>query len=188
MTLVPPQPVQRLLAVLLLGLVAGAVWLGLAQPIARHFSDRAGQIAHERVVLGRFLAAGNRTTAAADMDARVKAALGAGALLAGESEAIRLAGLQTLIGDIAQRGNLRLRSIRALPRREQGRFELYGVRLQVTTDVAGAQAFLHRLETADQLLLITAVQMTRVAAGRDGGPVEVDLRLDILGVARKEPG
>jgi hypothetical protein len=188
MTRALPDPLQRALALGLLALVVLGLWLGLARPIASLLHDQGQAIERERVLLGRFLAAGSRTATAADIERRIEEVIGRGALLEGESEPIRLAALQTLVGDIAARHRIQVRSSRALPRREQGRFALLGVRIQVATDLAGAQALIHGLETAEAMLLVASLQMTRAATGREGGAAEIDLRIDILGVTRKEPG
>lgn len=178
---------QRLLALALTLLVALAIWLLLVRPVAGLIAEQGEAIARERQLLGRFLAVANRSATAGDIERLVGEALSGEALLKGESDAIRLANLQSLVGEIAARGKLRLRSVRTLPRREQGGLAVLGVRIQVQSDMAGVQALLHRLETADTLLLLTGLQVSRVA-GTAEGPTEIDLRLDVLGVARKEGG
>ncbi|MFM9938970.1 MAG: type II secretion system protein GspM [Hyphomicrobiaceae bacterium] len=187
MTLALPPSLQRMLALGLAALVTLALWLGVARPLLAHFAEQRDALARERVMLGRFLAAGNRSATAGDIERRINEVLGGEALLKGESDAIRLANLQTLVGEIAARGNIRPRSVRTLPRREQGGLAVLGVRIQLQSDLASVQALLHRLESAETLLLLSGLQMTR-AAGTGGGPTELDVRLDILGVARKEGG
>lgn len=182
-----PPNIQRLLALALTLVVALAIWLVLVRPVAGLIQEQDAALARERVLLGRFLAASNRSSTAGDIERRVGEVLGGDALLKGESDAIRLANLQAMVGEIAGRGNLRLRSVRTLARREQGGLAVLGVRIQVQADMAGVQGLLHRLETADTLLLVSGLQLSRTA-GTAEGPSELDLRLDVLGVARKEGG
>lgn len=187
MTLALPRPLHRMAALGLLGLTLLVLWLLILHPVFAHFSSQHETLERERVVLGRFLAAAGRQTTAGDMERRVGELLTGSALLKGESDPIRVANLQALVGEIAGQGNLRLRSVRALPRRDQGSLSVHGVSVQVATDLAGAQALIHRLESAETLLLITGVQMSRGAQSSQG-PAEIDLRLDVLGVARKGGG
>ncbi len=187
MTMRLPMPLQRLAALSLLAVVMAIGWYAVARPLAAHFDAQSLSIERDRAVLGRFLAAGERSATAGDMQSRVGRMLGGAALLKGETDALRLAELQTLVAELTQRGNVQVRSVRALPRREQGRFALLGVRLQATTDLASAQALVHRIESAETLLLISGLQLTR-QSGNDPAGAQVELRLDVIGVVMKEAG
>lgn len=187
MTTRVPQALQRLAALALLGLVLAVAWFAAARPLRAHLDAQAQAIERERILLGRFLAAGGRSATAGDMQGRINRVLGGAALLKGETDALRLAHLQTLVAEIAQAGNVQFRSVRVLPRREQGRFALLGVRVQATTTLATAQALIHRIENAETLLLISGLQLTQ-QGGNEGGPAQIELRLDLLGVAMKEAG
>ena len=110
--------IARLLArtaavALLLALIAGAAQI-VVMPIAAHIETLRERIDQERLMLGRLASMQASTEQLSERDAAARAARTASLFLEGESDAIRLANLQSLLADIAAKTGAKLRSTRTV--------------------------------------------------------------------------
>ncbi len=180
------KPVRQLAAVALLVAAGLALYGAAVEPAWHYFTAARERIAEGRVLLGRLEAATGRRGEVEELRRRAEAAPTARLTLKGDTEAIRLAALQTTIGEAASRRGVRVVSARALPAIEIDGRRLLGVRFDMRTDLATLQALLHGIETGEPMLLVHGLQL-RAAGGSGGGAAAgaaptLDAGLSVFGV------
>jgi general secretion pathway protein M len=164
---------------ILIALGLGVVTL-LVRPIAGQRTDLDDRIVTQRTLLGRLISAEN-AAAKAVSGVEPDAALNGTVFLEGESDAIRLADLQSRLSEAAQSIGARLSSTQPVPPRDDLGVRLIGVQTQLSTTIEQLQKMLFELESAKPLLIIQAVNVSR-GPDRDGEEVtELDVRLTVLG-------
>ena len=185
------RPVRRLAAVALL-LVAAAVFvLAVVVPYTSRLNQMQEQLEATRVLLARFAAVADQK---GEIDGYVqagRAALESAAYLKGETEALKAAGLQTTLSEIANAARVRLYSTRALGHKERNDVRLIGVRVQFKSDVAQLRMLLHRIEVSRPFLFVEAMQIQPLGAysDRDRELAGVlDVRLDVYGAIPGKKG
>lgn len=159
------KPIRQLSAVALLVAALGAAFVLLVDPALRHSADARQRIAEQRELLGRFQAAAARSGEAESLQRSAEAAPLSRLMLKGETEAIQLAGLQSMIGEAASRHGVRVTSARPLPAADSQGIRLVGLRLDVRADLATIQALLHRIETMEPTLIVQGLQIRGAAVG-----------------------
>ena len=113
--LTPEEFARRIFAVTLLLLATGVFGLSVVNPLYVHLSDIRGNIDQERMLLGRLNAIVGDQTGANDIEKLSKAEEDSSLFLQGESEAIKLASLQSRLSEIVSANGVKLRSARNLP-------------------------------------------------------------------------
>jgi general secretion pathway protein M len=167
-----------------IGLLA-AVSLGLVtlvlKPIAAQRADLEDGLETQRTLLGRLRAEQSAAEAKTVLGGTPAAMPKGPVFLGGESDAIRLAGLQSRLSDAAQTAGTRLASTQVLPPREDAGVRLIGVQTQLSTTLEQLQKLVFELETARPVLIVQALHVSR-GPDREGQEVtELDVRLTVLG-------
>lgn len=186
-----PRPLRRLLAVSLLVAMLGAVvGVGIA-PIAAHFGDLQSQIEQERLVLGHLLAATMNTPDIQQAARSTDVADTNRMALEGESDAIRAANLQSLVGAIASKHGLQMRSLRNLPPRERSELRMLGVQVQFIATIEQLRDALVAFEAQQPYLFVETLHISplpgAMAVGSEN-PGGLDVRVDILAAAARNKG
>lgn len=184
-----PKPVRQLAAVALLVAALIGAYAAAVEPLWRHFADSRQRIAEGRVVLGRLVAAAGRGAEAEAIERAAASAPLAGLLLKGDTEAIQLAGLQSIVGEAASKRGLRITSARPLPALTVNGQRLLGVRFDVRGDLATLQQLLHGVESGSPLLFVHGVQLRRTGGApiQEGG-LSLDASISVYGVQPMSKG
>lgn len=175
---------RRFVAVALLAVAIGLVALVTVVPFAVRVGGLREQIEAERVLLGRFAAIAAQENLAAEYDRLGRSAVESGAYLKGESEALKVAGLQTMLAEFAAANRVRFHNIRALPARERNEARLVGVRVQFNAQIEQVRALLYRIETSRPFLFVEALQIQPISPFSQRDPEQagvLDVRLDVYG-------
>jgi general secretion pathway protein M len=185
------RPVRQLAAVgLLLAALALVASLTIL-PVAARIGDLREQIENERLALGRFEAVASLEEKVAEMQRAGRAASESGAYLKGQTDALRFAGLQAFLSELAGANSVRLGSTRALPPRDQDEVRLIGTRVQFTADIEQLREMLYAIESAQPLLFVEGLQVRPVAATSQRDPEYagvLDVRLDVFGAVPRKRG
>jgi general secretion pathway protein M len=179
------SPMQRLAAVTLLIAAVGLVTFVTVVPFAARLSELREQIEAERVLLGRFAAIAAQGEMAAELDRVGQAAASSGAYLKGDSEALKVASLQTMLTEFAAANRIRFNNTRTLSPRDRNDTRLVGVRVQFNARIEQVRMLLHRIEAARPFLFIEGLQMQPVSAFSQRDPEQaglLEVRLDVYGV------
>ncbi len=180
-----PKSVRRFAALGLLVLaLAAAWWLLLAPGIASRLDVR------ERILLGRLQAAAAEHARLAKAPA-APTVQASPVLLAGGSEAIAQAGLQSNVTALAAQFGARPQTTRMLSVVERDGLRLAGVHIEITAPIETVQRVLYAIESASPVLMIEHLTLEPVTAmARAGGIDDGSLRatLHVYGVlpSRKE--
>jgi len=123
-------PQGRLLALLLLLLVLGAVYLVAAAPLVELYSGRATDMEGKRMLVPRLKAAADELPELRTRAASLRTAAGTRKLtLEGASDAIASANLQNRIADIATSLGVTIGSAESLPVEARGGYRRIGLRV-----------------------------------------------------------
>jgi general secretion pathway protein M len=179
----------RLLAVAILALLVGAIYLGIVAPILDDFATDRDTIAQMTTLVSRYRAAGGRVpsqrAALAELAQRQAAQNG---LLDGTNETLAAAELQTRIKAIVDSARGELKSTQILPVQQEGGFRRVGIRGEMSMTLPAAQQVLYALETASPLLFLDNVDIHSHAADRQQDRNEdivvLEMTLDICGYMR----
>jgi hypothetical protein len=181
-----PRAARRLIALLLVVLIVGAVDLLAVEPTVDYVSDLENRIQQERQYFGRL------QVALADPGPKQRGAEvppnTAELLLEGESDPVKLATLQTKLAELVSSHGLRLRSARNLPQRERGAVRMVGLQLHVAGPIEALQQTIFTIEQQKPFLIIDALQLTAVATANEEEKGFLDARLDIFGLAALRKG
>jgi Type II secretion system (T2SS), protein M subtype b len=177
-------PMRQVAALALLLLAVALAVLTTFVPFTTRAAQLREQIDAERTLLGRFGAIAAQQGQVADYDRIGGAAVESGAYLKGETEALKAAGLQTVLSELAAANKVRLYSTRALGPRERDEVRLIGVRVQFKAEIEQLRALLHRIEANRPFLFVEALQVQPVSAFSQRDPElagVLDVRLDVFG-------
>lgn len=191
MNLAIPRILKRLAALLLLVGVVGVIGGFVVMPVLAHIQTLQGDIENERGLLGRLATMPDDASEAQSIDRMTALAKQGHQFLEGESDPIRLANLQSLVGTIAAGQGVKLRSSRNLPPRERNDVRFVGVQLQFAATVEQLQKILVAIEAQRPYLFIDSLHITPMpgalaAGGEDSG--QLDARLEILGATLPQKG
>ncbi len=180
---------SKLAAVGLLFVLGFGLMTAVVNPIAAQHADLKDGIETQRALLGRLTAAADEEKTAQATGVPGNTAAKGPIFLDGESDAIRIAGLQSKLGDAAQEIGARLSSTQAVQAREDNNtVRLVGVQTQLSTTLENLQKFIHGLETARPPLFFDSLHVSR-GPDRDGQEVsDLDVRLVVLGATPSEKG
>jgi general secretion pathway protein M len=173
---------RRIFAVTLLLLATGVFGLSVVNPLYVHLSDIRGNIDQERMLLGRLNAIVGDQTGANDIEKLSKAEEDSSLFLQGESEAIKLASLQSRLSEIVSANGVKLRSARNLPSKERHDLHLLGIQLQFSAPIEKLQVILLAIEEQTPVLLVESLQITPLAISNEEERGNLDTRLDVFGV------
>jgi hypothetical protein len=182
-----PRAVRRIAAILLLGGVVASIGVLIVNPLVVYLAGVRERIANERVMLARFTALAAQEREARELGRRRAEINADSEFVEGNSEAIQLASLQSLLAAITANNGLRVRSARTLPARERGELRLIGVRIQLHAEIGPLQRTLHEIEAKRPFLIIEAVQISQLSGGDGADPVGLlEARLDVFGAVLRK--
>lgn len=185
------KPVQKFAALALLVAVIGAFLNVIVLPGWEFVAVARERIEGQRVLLGRLEAAAATSGNATEMQRQADAQPLSRLLLKGDTEAIQLAGLQSIVGDAATKHGIRVVSARALPASERDGLRLVGLRFDVRAELKSLQALLHRIEAMEPQLFVEGLQIRAGAASdraADRGEALLDSSISIYGVQAPKKG
>lgn len=185
------KPVRRFAAVSLLGLALLSAYDGVIGPAWEHYTTSRIEIEDGRTLLGRLAAAADRSPRTAELQRAADAVPLSRLVLKGDTEAIQLAGLQSMIGEAAARQGLRVASARPLPPSDRDGIRLIGLKFEVRGDLQSLQALLHRIEGIEPSLLVEGLQI-RATSGADkvvgGRGAPLDSSISVYGAQAPKKG
>jgi hypothetical protein len=177
-----PTAVRQLAAIVLLGGLLASIGALIVNPLVTYLADVQERMANERVLLARFNARAAQEREALELERRRAEMNADGEFLEGDSVAIQLANLQSLLATIAAANSIRVRSARTLPVRERGELRLAGVRVEFHAELGPLRKTLHDIEAKRPFLFIEAVQISHLSGGEGAEPgAMLDARLDVFG-------
>lgn len=185
------RPIRQFAAVALLLLAIAFAAMVTVVPLTARVTELSGQIEAERVLLGRFAAVAARQAETAELARAGRSALQSGAYLKGESEALKGAGLQTILAQLAAADRVRVHSTRALPPRERDATRLIGVSVQFKAEIEQLRALLFRIERHQPFLFVEGLQIRPVSPFSQRDPQlngVLDVRLDVYGAPPAKKG
>lgn len=174
----PGSAPSRLAALLLLLVVLGLAYAGLAAPYLAHVGAITERLDARADILARMRRIAEQP-APAD-DASAGAQLGRLLLTAG-SEAQAVAQLQDRLKAIALDAGVDLLGVQVLPAVETAQLSRLTLRLRGTADIAAASRFLHAVESGAPALLVENLRLqSRTLRGPGAGSL-LELQLDVAG-------
>jgi hypothetical protein len=171
---------------ILAALIAGGVnWI--VNPLSARLLDSKDHLSEQRTLLGRL-----QQSAAIDKDIAAVAGKGAGgesrAFLAGETDAIRIAGLQSTLNEAAETAGVRIASARALDPSEKSGLRLLGVMAQFSANLDQVQKILFFLEKQRPNLLVDQLHVASSPQAKGQGLPALDIAFVLSGAAPLEKG
>jgi Type II secretion system (T2SS), protein M subtype b len=186
-----PKPIRQVAAVaLLVAIVAGVAQL-LVVPVFDHVLMLRARIDQERLVLAHLSSIRSNDATFKEVEQLGNAAGASRLSLDGESDAIRMANLQSLLGGIATVSGVKMRSVRNLPARERHEVRLLGLQLQFAATIEQLQRIIVAIERHRPYLLIETLQITPLQAFLATGAENtgmLETRLEVLGATAREKG
>lgn len=181
----------KVTALAMLGLALFAVYLIVAAPVVGRLSGLRERIEEQRSLLGRYLAAAGMEKEADRIDLQSKSAAGSRVFLPGNSDAVRLAQLQSLASRVAQAEGVTVRSARSLQPRERDGVKFLGIEAQLSCTIEQLQRIVHTLESDQPYLFIDTLQVTPPRAAPEQDPMaaaRLDVRIGVLGAVPLRKG
>ncbi len=167
-----------------LAILVSLAWFVLAavvMPLAAAHRELADGIADGRVLLGRLDAAERRLAARAAEAADKTQAHARPVWLEGESDGIRLAGLQARVATIAGANGARFDSTLAVEPRDEGSFRLVGIQSQLAVTLEALQRILIELDAAEPPLIVDQLHVSARAGASPDVAELLDVRLTVRG-------
>ncbi len=179
----------RILAVLIALLALALLWSAIASPLIGWYDDRAEALQQRRVLAERMALLVQRLpqlrAQARALNASGRA--GAGALVAGGSDAVASAAIQAKVSAMASSLGLSLSSTETLAGTRAGAYRRVGVRISLDAAFPVVVRLLAAIEAAQPSLLVDDLQIhgTRLLGQSDSAPLNV--ALTVLGYRRDDP-
>ena len=169
------------LAILAALIAGGGNWI--VRPLAARLFDAQDRISEQRILLGRLIqsTAGDKDIVA--VESHNLSGATPRAFLPGETDAIRIAGLQSTLNEAAQLAHVRLASTRALEPNEKPGLRLLGVQAQLSSNLDQLQKILFYLEKQRPNLLVGALHIARSPQAPNQGLPRLDVSLVLHGAA-----
>lgn len=169
-------------------LAAGAVLVFAAiRPVSDYLAERDRQIAEQRTTLARFRAVAGQEAAVQSAAGRIAA--DRGEFLAGKSEGVISADLQTGLKRMAEAAGAKLRSVRGLPARDNEQSKYVGTRVELFGSLAAIHRAIHSIESAKPFLFITGAAIRPSPPIGQTGPAQepiIEAQLDVFAAVRIE--
>jgi general secretion pathway protein M len=173
----------RLLALLLLLVVLGAVYLVVAAPLLELYAERAALVENKRMLVPRLKAAADELPELRARVADLRARAGtAKVTLEGSSDAIASANLQSHIAELAASVGVTIGSTESLPVEVRGGYRRIGLRYTLSGPYETLLKLIAKLEAATPPLVIENLHIHGVLR-RPGTPSAsaLDAGLDVYG-------
>jgi len=173
----------RLLALLLLLLALGVVYLVVAAPLLELYAGRAAVLENRRMLVPRLKAAADELPELRASVAELRATAGARKVtLEGSSDAIASANLQSHIEELAASVGVTIGSTESLPVEVRGGYRAIGLRYTLSGPYEALVKLIAKLEAATPPLVIENLHIHGVLR-RPGTPMAgaLDAGLDVIG-------
>ena len=173
----------RLLALLLLLLALGVVYLVVAAPLLELYAGRAAVLENRRMLVPRLKAAADELPGLRARAADLRATAGTHKVtLEGSSDAIASANLQSHIEELATSAGVTIGSTESLPVEVRGGYRAIGLRYTLSGPYETLVKLLAKLEAATPPLVIENLHIHGVLR-RPGTPAAsaLDAGLDVFG-------
>jgi len=178
----------RLLALLLLLLALGVVYLVVAAPLLELYAGRAAVLENRRMLVPRLKAAADELPELRASVAELRATAGARKVtLEGSSDAIASANLQSHIEELAASVGVTIGSTESLPVEVRGGYRAIGLRYTLSGPYETLVKLLAKLEAATPPLVIENLHIHGVLR-RPGTPAAsaLDAGLDVFGLRNND--
>lgn len=188
-----PPLLSRLLAFTLLAACCAIGFLLVVVPLHQRHAELDQSIAAAQELLQRFaIETADPSVLQHQRDALAASnAAAADGLLRGNNETLAGAFLQSFLNTTVERAGGTIRSIQVLPVREDRQLRRVAARAQLEATATGLRDILHRLESADPYLFVSAldIRTVRQARGDENGTKDTELliRFDVHGYLTAEP-
>ena len=173
----------RLLALLLLLVALGGVYLVVAAPLLELYAGRAAVLENRRMLVPRLKATADELPELRARVAQLRATAGAQKVtLDGSSDAIAAANLQSRIAELAASVGVTIGSTESLPVEVRGGYRRIGLRYTLSGPFETLVKFIARLEAATPPLVIDTLHIHGVLR-RPGAAAAsaLDAGLDVFG-------
>jgi general secretion pathway protein M len=186
-------PVRRLVALALLAAVILAVWGYVVAPVVAGYREAAESIAQSRQQLAQYRRIAARAPQLqAELDRLRQGELSRVGLLEGDKDTLVVAELQNRIKTLAEASGGELRSLQALPVRDEEHLRQITVRAHLSFGEEGLLQVLHALESSRPYLFIDNVDVRsrttrpRRAPNQPEAPagIALEARFDVIGYMR----
>ena len=185
-------PLQRLAALSILMLLAGAVVTGIVEPLVSAYLDAQRTVARQQAAIShtRLVGADAETLRAelARLRSQPQAIPG---MLRSTNDSLAAAELQNRLKAAIDAAHGELRSVQPLPSRVEGVLRRVAVRGQARLRIAGLRHALYDLESSSPMLFLDNVEIEARPdkSGRPGAAEDpnLDLRFDLYGYIRASP-
>ena len=185
MIALPEGRAGRLLALGIGGVLAGAIYLAAVAPLAALYERRNATLEDRQAFLARVEAASKALPALRAEVERWRARTPDGSfLLAGASDAIAAASLQSILKDAVERHGAKLGSAEILPAETGERYNRVRVRVGFSADLAALTAILRDVEGSQQALFVENFDIRRGDGVRGGDEAALTVSLEIYGLRR----
>jgi general secretion pathway protein M len=183
--------VSRLLAVILLVVAVGAVWVLAVEPVTARYEAYERSIAQSQELLARHL----RIAAARDeLESQLlelqRAHAASGRFLEGGSIELVAAEVQNKVKTLIDAHGASLKSMQALAPEEAGGFRKVTVRVNMTGDTQALQKIIYAVETANPYLFLDNIDVRsrrpRARRGQAASESDLQIRFDVSGYMRSE--
>jgi hypothetical protein len=175
------------LAALSIALALGlAIYQIVVTPLAAYYAEASERIAEQRTLLGRLLASSTGDAREAQDALSAGAAQPNSIFLAGETDAMRIAGLQARLGDAVQAVGARLSTTQAAPARDEAGARLVGVQAALHADIKQLRDILVQLEAREPRLIVDQLQILRGTESAPGAEDRLDIRLVVMGATTRK--
>jgi general secretion pathway protein M len=182
MSELPKGPAGRALALAIGALGAIIFYFVVVSPILGFYGDQAEVIQQRTDMAQRFKVLARELPDLRIADKKWRDQFGGELLLAGQSDAIASAAIQTMMKSTVEEAGSRLTSAEILPERTEGEFRRVGIRVAFSGDLKLVASVLHSLETAHPVLFAGDFDLHAGAdsnngsgAGSDGLAVTLDV-------------
>ena len=150
----------RLLAVLLLLVVLGGIYLVVALPILDLYAGRAAVLENRRMLVPRLKAAAEELPGLRARVAELRATAGARKVtLEGSSDAIASANLQSRLEELATAAGVAISSTEGLPAEARGLYRRIGLRIAISGAYESIVKLLAAIETSTPPLVLDNLQI-----------------------------
>jgi len=153
-------------------------------PVSSFFADRDERVSAQSKVLARLRAIAAQEASIEAIASETNAELRSGEFLAGTSDNVVSADLQTRIKALTDGAGTRSRAVQGLPVKNADQVRYAGSRIEIVGSIQSIQRALFAIENAKPYLFITAAAMRNApTVSRPGIPEEptISAQLDIYG-------
>ncbi|MBV8889764.1 MAG: hypothetical protein JO305_08875 [Alphaproteobacteria bacterium] len=178
----PTDPRGQLVAVALLLLVVGLVYLFLVAPVLGLYAERQAVLDQRRMLAPRLAAAGDALPALRAQAAALRGAPAEKITLDGSSDAIASANLQSHIEELASPLGVTIGSTESMPIETRGPYRRIGLRLMVSGEYQSLLKLVAALEASRPPLVLDNLQIhAKMNWGLASPNPNLDAALEVYG-------